>query len=95
MRTAATRLLLAAVCTSALMALAITGVFLTTVPQWVNLLFEPFSLLLMPGLVVSVLAAGPHDFSPYVVAWVSAGFYFLVFYAWLGWRGRTAAGRSR
>ena len=50
-----------------------------------SLLVEPISLLLMPGLLVSLAAAGPHDYKPNLVAIWSFVFYFIFFYVATGW----------
>jgi len=59
--------------------------FVTSAPKIVSLLIEPFSLLLMPGLITSIILAGPHDFSPLSVVYIAAGFYFGFFYGALTW----------
>ncbi len=72
--------------------------FVTSAPKALSLLIEPFSLLLMPGLVVAVLSAGAHDFSPLTVVCVAAAFYFCFFF-WVfsRWAKSTPirTGRSR
>ena len=42
----------------------------------------------MPGLAVSILTSGPHDYSPYTVTGVSFVFYALFFYVALHWLSR-------
>ncbi len=74
------RLAYAALLTAVLVAVATAGMFVTSAPELVSLLLEPFSLLLMPGLVVAVMLAGPHDFSPGSVVFVAAIFYCGFFY---------------
>jgi hypothetical protein len=75
------RLAISALLTAVLIAVATEGMFVTSAPRLVSLLVEPFSLLLMPGLVVAVILAGPHDFSPISVVWIAAVFY-LGFFFW-------------
>ena len=78
-----TRAACAILCAGLLVGTAIAANFLTTAPKSISLILEPISLLLMPGLVVSILTSGPHDYSPYSVAAVS-----LLFYAALHWLAR-------
>lgn len=74
------RLAISAMLTACLVTLAAEAMFVTSSPKLVSLLVEPFSLLLMPGLVVAVIVAGPHDFSPLGVVSLTAAFYFGFFY---------------
>jgi len=82
---------MATLLTAVLMAVATAAIFVTTAPKWVSLAIEPVSLILLPGLIVSVVLAGPHDFSPWIVVWVSSGLYFVSFYGALWLRARRAA----
>ena len=66
--------------TAVLVSVATAGMFVTSAPRLVSLLLEPFSLLLMPGLVVAIVLAGPHDFSPGSVVFIAAIFYCGFFY---------------
>jgi hypothetical protein len=72
--------------TAVLMIAAAAGLYVAASPAWVSLLLEPFSLLLMPGLVIALVTAGSHDFAPDVVIAVSAAFYAGFVYAALLWR---------
>jgi len=83
-----TRAARAILCAGLLVGTAIAANFLTTAPKSISLILEPISLLLMPGLVVSILTAGPHDYSPLTVAGVSLLFYAIFFYAALHWLAR-------
>jgi hypothetical protein len=83
------RLFQATLCATILVGIASAANFLTTYPKAINLLFEPFSLFLLPGLFVSLVVAGPHDYSPILVAAASLAFYTPVFYALLHWRSRS------
>lgn len=74
------RVVWAAFLTAALVSVATAGMFVTSAPKLVSLLLEPFSLLLMPGLVVAVILSGPHDFSPGSVVFIAAIFYCGFFY---------------
>ena len=69
------RLVCAALLSAVLVAVATAGMYVTTAPRLISLLLEPFSLLLMPGLVVAVMLAGPHDFSPGSVVFIAVVFY--------------------
>ena len=74
------RLAIATILTCILVGLATEGMFVTSAPKALSLLIEPFSLLLMPGLLVAVLLGGAHDFSPLSVVCVAAVFYFGFFF---------------
>ncbi len=80
------RLLVATALTTFLMIGAAAALYVTSAPAWVSLLIEPFSLLLMPGLVIALATSGSHDFAPDVVIAVSAAFYVGFVYAALLWR---------
>ncbi len=84
------RIFQATLCASILVAIASAANFLTTAPKFISLLFEPLSLLLIPGLLASLLVAGPHDYNPLLVFQVSLVFYIVVFYWGLNWRARRA-----
>jgi hypothetical protein len=79
-RTVAGRVLLAALLTAALMGAAIGALFVTTAPRMVSVLIEPISVLLMPGLLISLAASGAHDFSINVVVASASVLYFAFFY---------------
>jgi len=74
------RLAWATIFTVVLVVVATAGMYLTSAPKYVSLLAEPFSLLLMPGLVLAVVLSGPHDFVPVDVVFIAAGFYLCFFY---------------
>ena len=81
------RMLLAAtVVTIVLMIAASAALYVTSAPEWLSLLLEPFSLLLLPGLVVAFATSGSHDFPPNLVIAVSAAVYLVLIYAVLLWR---------
>jgi hypothetical protein len=82
------RAVLGILCAVLLVGAAILATNLTTAPKAISLLFEPISLLLMPGLLVSMLTSGPHDYSPHFVAYVSFVFYAVFFYGVLHWLSR-------
>jgi hypothetical protein len=86
-----TRTLWAMLCASVLVAIASAANFLTTAPKAFSLLFEPFSLLLMPGLLASLVLAGPHDYSIDTVLTTSVVFYAIFFYFALTWLSRRGA----
>lgn len=95
LQTALVRSFLALLCSGAVVGLAVAGIFVTTQTETVSLLLEPFSLLLMPGLLVSLVLANVHDFPPLVVILASFFFYFAFFYTAFWWlaerRARLAA----
>ncbi len=82
------RLVQAILCATIVVAVASAANFLTTAPKLISLVFEPFSLLLIPGLIASLLIAGPHDYSPIIVVQFSLVFYVLAFYWVLTRRAR-------
>ena len=84
------RVLLSAAITALLIYVATEAMYVTTAPKLVSLIVEPFSLLLMPGLVVAILLAGAHDFTPGSVLFLSAIFYFAFFYGALTWLSKPA-----
>ncbi len=87
---------MALLCTAAVLGVAISCMFLTTSSEAVNLIFEPFSLLLMPGLVTALVlsnlhghhAQRTHDFSSNQVLALAAVFYFCFFFAAFWWWSR-------
>lgn len=92
-RVLARRLLFAALLTAVLLTLASAALSFTTAPAFVSLLIEPFSLLLTPGLLISLAIAGRHnEVSASAVLLASACLYFvaisLVLTRWSG-RKRT------
>jgi hypothetical protein len=91
------RLLAAMGLTGILMIAAAAALYVTSAPEWLSLLIEPFSLLLMPGLVIALATSGSHDFGPDVVISVSAAFYVGFVYAALLWRAahKPRSGGSR
>ena len=74
------RVIWAALLTAVLVTVASGAMFVTSAPKFVSLLAEPFSLLLMPGLVAAVILSGPHDFIPMDVVYLAAIFYFCFFF---------------
>ncbi len=87
-RTLLVRTLLATLYAVILIGLSVAGIFFTAAPEFVSLLAEPFSLLLMPGLLVSLVVAGPHDYSPIIVLFVSLACYTVFFFFGLSWLAR-------
>ena len=74
------RAMWSAILTAALVTVASCAMYVTAAPKFVSLVAEPFSLLLMPGLLAAVLLSGPHDFNPTDVVYLAAIFYFVFFY---------------
>ncbi len=67
------------------------GEFFATAPEWISIILEPLSLLLMPGFAVALVATGIHDLDPSTIVQVSIVFYLIFFYVWLSWRARRKA----
>lgn len=92
------RIVLAGVIAAAIVGIGSGGLMFTTGPEWASLLFEPVSLVLLPGLFVGMFATGPHDLEPHVVMNGTIVFYFVLVWAaleWRGWRQRRRQGRRR
>lgn len=70
------------------MGLASAAMLFSTAPKWLSLIFEPISLLLLPGLVAGVVHTSPHDLEASVVLWAALLFYFVLFFCLLEWRAR-------
>ena len=87
---------LSAAGSGALVGLASLGMLLTTAPRTLNLLFEPLSLLFLPGIAIAIgwttleghlekhtkTFADNHDFSITFVVLCTLAFYFAVL-SWL------------
>ncbi len=87
------RSLFAGTATALLIWLALFGLWVATGPEWLGLSLEPLSLFLLPGFVLSVLIAGPHDIDPRVIVVASAVMYFVAFYWLLRRRSHQRAAR--
>ena len=85
----ASRILGAALLTGFVMVIGCVALFFTTAPRALSLAVEPISLLLMPGLVISLATAGSHDIPPEQILRVSSAVYFLFFSFLLLRRPRT------
>ncbi len=85
----ALRLLLSALAAAVVVAIAYSGMFVAMAPRLISESVEPLSLLLLPGLFVAIVSAGPHDFQPAIVVKISALFWFLVAFLFFSWRART------
>ncbi len=92
------RIVLAGVAAALVVSLGSAAMLLSTGPEWASLLFEPVSLLLLPGLIVGLFHSGPHDLEPHVVMNGTIVLYFLLFWAaleWRAWKQRRQGGRRR
>jgi hypothetical protein len=85
------RLLAASLAAFALTAAGVGAMYLTTAPRFVSLAIEPVSLLLLPGLIVALIAAGGHDFTAEIVAQAAFFFYFVLLYVVFALRDRRAS----
>ena len=83
------RLLLSAVTTAAILAVALSGMFVAMAPRLISESIEPLSLLLLPGLLFAIASVGPHDFKPDTVVKVAALFWFVTAFFFLTWRAHT------
>jgi hypothetical protein len=89
------RLALAAALAGATVGIGSFGMLFSTGPEWQSLLFEPVSLLLLPGLLVGILVSGPHDLDPHIVLQGTIVLYFLFYWAVLEWREHKRRRRTR
>jgi hypothetical protein len=92
------RVVLSSLGAAAVVFLGSVGMLFTTGPEWASLLFEPVSLLLLPGLLVGMFVSGPHDLDPHVVLNGTIVLYFLLFWMvleWRAWRQRRRRRRGR
>lgn len=103
------RLTICVTAAAAVVALGYVGTTLSTAPEAANVLFEPLSLLLLPGLLASLsvttvlarLQSGGyhgaiHDVIGGYVLFASFLFYLVVGFVWLGRRrARRASGLTR
>ena len=85
------RLLYATLAATALVAISSAAILTTDQPRLISLFVEPLSLFLMPGLLVSLMTAGLHDYSLDTVLIVSFVFYLIAFYLLLHRRARPHA----
>jgi hypothetical protein len=83
------RMLIAAAAAALVIGMASAGLLFSTAPERISLIFEPMSLMLMPGLLFGIYEAGPHDLNPKVILWASGVFYFLFFLVVLEWWARS------
>ncbi len=72
------RLLLAAIIASILVALAVFGLYLTTYPALVTYILQPFSLLLLPGVLLEGIGHTEFTFSKPTAIVLSFLIYFLL-----------------
>ena len=92
------RMVFAAMAAAVVVGIGSAGMLFTTGPEWASLAFEPVSLVLLPGLLVSMALSGPHDLDPDVVLNGTIVLYFLLFWAlleWRAWRQRRRLRRRR
>jgi len=68
------------------------GMLFMRAPAWVSLMFEPLSLLLLPGWLLSAWNTLSHEVRPHQVVEDSCVFYFVVI--WLVAEARTRRGRG-
>jgi hypothetical protein len=90
------RFVLAGVMAASVVGIGSACMLFSTGPEWASLIFEPVSLVLMPGLLVGMVLSGPHDLQPQVVLAGTIVFYFLLFWVvleWRAWRRRRRRGR--
>ena len=89
------RLVLASLAAAIVVGIGSAGMLFSTGPEWASLVFEPVSLLLLPGLLVGIIVSGPHDLDPHVVMNGTIVLYFLLFWAVLEWRAMRQRRRRR
>ena len=77
------KLPLAIALSAAVVAAAAGALYVTSAPAVVSYLCEPFSILLLPGTLLSIALEPSHDFTPRVVLWASLAFYTVCVFRWL------------
>ena len=85
------RMLMACFATVAVVLLGASAMLLNTAPEWLSLMLEPVSLVLLPGLAAGLISSSPHDLDPGIILDASLLFYFFVFFLAfeaLAWRKR-------
>jgi hypothetical protein len=75
----ALNMMLAGIATIVVVMIGATAMLFNTAPEWLSLIVEPLSLILLPGLCVGLAGTGPHDLEPHLVVDASVLFYFLLF----------------
>ncbi len=88
------RVVAAGVATAGVTGIGSVALLFVRAPAWLSLIFEPVSLLLLPGMMISMKHAGPHDLDPILILKSSVAFYFTFFLAWFelrAWRARRRA----
>ncbi len=90
------RAILALLLAAAIVALASAALYVTSAPPVVSLLVEPISLLLLPGLLVALVAAEPHDFTAMsVLVWSMLVYTPVSFFALRRWTSARMRRRTR
>ena len=89
------RVVAAGVATAVVIGLGSVALLFVRAPAWLSLIFEPVSLLLLPGMMISMKHAGPHDLDPILILKSSVAFYFTFFLAWFELRAWRARRRSQ
>lgn len=92
------RMVLASVTAAIVVGAGSAAMLFTTGPEWASLVFEPISLVLLPGLFVGMAVSGPHDLDTHVVLNGTIVLYFFAFWLLLelrAWRKRRRLERRR
>ena len=92
------RFLYASIAAAAIVGIGSAAMLFTTGPEWASLLFEPMSLVLLPGLFVGMVLSGAHDLEPRIVLLGTIVFYIILIFALLelqAWRQRRRQRRRR
>ena len=90
------RVLLSSLASVCIITVASMGLFVTSWPKALSLLLEPFSLLLTPGVVGSLLFTQTHDYTESAILLSNFIFYFEVCFAlFWAWDRRSRGRRSR
>ena len=77
------RLIYAAAGTAVLLLLGAAGLSVTTEPEWISLIFEPFSLFFAPGVMLSTLITKDHDYREASVLRTCTAFYLIIIFGLL------------
>ena len=88
------RVVLSVALAAVLIGVGSAALFVTSAPKWVSLAVEPLSLVLTPGVAISMAFTKAHDYKQWEILRGAFGFDALVVYGLLWWRdGRRSLAR--
>ncbi len=81
------RIALSVVVAAVAIAAGSAALFVTSAPKWISILVEPFSLVLTPGVAISMIFTKAHDYTQWEILRGAFGFYVVLLYGLLWWLG--------